>query len=155
MDKIHFLEEKSGFVCLKYISFSSPQEYNILELYRKDAEQQEQAVQRNTLVDYQELKRQRQDNVRLKYLNENQTALMQEFLDQLTEPSVRERIFSIADALISGQLVAVSYGGRNPDSGLCWDGRRPDEEEEAYRKRWSLLYAIRTVNRPYKKSIHR
>ncbi len=27
----------------------------------------------------------------------NQTALMQEFLDQMADPSVRERIFSIAD----------------------------------------------------------
>lgn len=54
---------------------------------------------------------------------------MQEFLDQLAEPSVRERIFTIADALIGGQLVAVlsgGGGGGNSDSDLRWDGRRPD-----------------------------
>ncbi len=63
-----------------------------------------------------------------------QAALMQEFIDQLAELSVRERIFSIADALIGGQPVAVSSGGGgNSDSDLRWDGRRPDEEEEAYR----------------------
>ena len=36
---------------------------------------------------------------------------MPAFLDQLAEPSVRERIFTIADALIGGQPVAVSSGG--------------------------------------------
>ena len=81
---------------------------------------------------------------------------MQTFLDQLAEPSVRERIFSIADALIGGQPVAVasSGDGGNADSDLRWDGRRPDEEEEAYRRR-CLLYAIRIVNNTSKKSIRR
>ena len=122
-------------------------------LYRKDTEQQVQAVQRNALVDYQELKRLQQENVRLTYLNGNQTALMQEFLDHLAEPSVRERIFIIADALIGGQPVAVSSGGGgggNSDSDLRWDGRRPDEEEEAYRRR-CLLYAERIVYNSQKK----
>lgn len=81
---------------------------------------------------------------------------MQEFLDQLAEPSVRERIFTIADALISGQPVAVSSGGGggNSDSDLRWDGRRPDEEEEVYWRR-CLLCAIRIVDNPSKKSIRR
>lgn len=93
--------------------------------------------------------------MRLTDLNDNQTALMQEFLDQMAEPSARERIFSIADALIGGHIVAVSSGGGgNSDSDLRWDGRSPDEEEEVYRRR-CLLYAIRIVNRPHKKSIHR
>lgn len=50
---------------------------------------------------------------------------MQTFLDRLAEPSVRERIFSIADALIGGQPVAVSSGGGggNSDSDLRW-GRK-------------------------------
>ena len=80
-------------------------------------------------------------------LNDNQTEQMQTFLDQLAEPSVRERIFFIADALIGGQPVAVSFsgGGGNSDSNLRWDGRRPDEEEEAYRRR-CLLYVLKMVN---------
>lgn len=49
--------------------------------------------------------------MRLTDLNENQTALMQEFLDQLAYPSVWERIFTIADALIGGRPVAVLSGG--------------------------------------------
>ena len=111
-----------------------------------------QAVQRNELVDYQELKRLQQENMRLTDLNDNQTALMQEFLDQMAEPSARERIFTIADALIGGQLVAVSSGGGsgNSSSDLRWDGRRPDEEEEAYRRR-CLLYVARIVHNSQKR----
>ena len=128
----------------------------IEELYRKDAEQQIQAVQNNALLDYREFKWLQQEYARLTDLNDNQTEQMQIFLDQLAEPSVRERIFSIADALIGGQPVAVSSGGGggNADSDLRWDGRRSDEEEEAYRRK-CLLYAIRTVSRPHKKSVCR
>ena len=94
------------------------------------------------MLDYRELKWLQHEYARLTDLNDNQTEQMQTFLDQLAEPSVRERIFSIADALIGGQPVAVSSGGGggNADSDLRWDGRRPDEEEEAYRRR-CLLYA--------------
>ena len=109
----------------------------IEELYLKDAEQQIQAVQNNALLDYREFKWLQQEYARLTALNKNQTEQMQTFLDQLAEPSVRERIFSIADALIGGQPVAVSSGGGggNADSDLRWDGKRPDEEEESYRFR--------------------
>lgn len=82
---------------------------------------------------------------------------MQEFLDQLAKPSVRERIFTIADALIGGQPVTVSSGGGgggNSDFDLRWDGRRPDEEEKVYRRR-CLLCAIRIVNNLPNKSIRR
>ena len=95
------------------------------------------------------------ENVRLTDLNGCQAALMQEFIDQLAELSVRERIFSIADALIGGQPVAVSSGGGgNSDSDLRWDGRRPDEEEEAYRRR-CLLHAAQVVRNSHKSTIHR
>lgn len=81
---------------------------------------------------------------------------MQTFLDQLAEPSVRERIFSIADALIGGQPVAVSSGGGggNSDSDLRWDGRRPDEEEDVYRRR-CLIFAIGTVKKQNEKKSYR
>lgn len=148
-----WLDEQNRSIASRFVKIVR----QIEALYRKDAEQQVLAVQRNALVDYQELKRLQQENVRLTDLNGIQTALMQEFLDQLAEPSVRERIFTIADALIGGQPVAVSSGGGgggNSDSDLRWDGRRPDEEEDAYRRR-CLLYAIRIVNNPSKKSIRR
>ena len=140
------MEGKSGFVCLKYNSFCFPREYffrdsqnlsiarrfvkivrQIEELYRKDAEQQIQAVQNNALLDYREFKWLQQEYARLTNFNDNQTEQMQTFLDQLAEPSVRERIFSIADALIGGQLVAVSSGGGggNADSVLIPGDSRP------------------------------
>ena len=129
----------------------------IEELYRKDAEQQIQAVQNNALLDYRELKWQQHEYARLTDLINNQTEQMQTFLDQMAEPSVRERIFSIADALICGQPVAVSSGGGGDNSDLRWDGRRPDEEEEVYRRR-CLMFAIRMVagyseKRNYRKRI--
>ena len=126
-----WLDEQNRSIASRFVKIVC----QIEALYRKDAKQQVQAVQRNALVDYQELKRLQLENVRLTDLNGCQAALMQEFIDQLAELSVRERIFSIADALIGGQPVAVSSGGGgNSDSDLRWDGRRPDEEEEAYRR---------------------
>ena len=53
----------------------------------------------NALLDYREFKWLQQEYARLTDLNNNQTEQMQTFLDQLAEPSVRERIFSIADAV--------------------------------------------------------
>ncbi len=147
-----WIEEQNRSIARRFVKIVC----QIEELYRKDAEQQIQAVQNNALLDYRELKWLQQEYARLTDLNDNQTEQIQTFLDQLAEPSVRELIFSIADALIGGQPVAVSSGGGggNADSDLRWDGRRPDEEEEAYRSR-CLLYAIRIVNNPSKKSMRR
>ena len=147
-----WLDEQNRSIASRFVKIVR----QIEALYRKDAEQQVQAVQRNALVDYREIKRLRQENARLTDLNGSQTALMQEFLDQLAEPSVRERIFTIADALIGGQPVAVSSGGGGgiSDSDLRWDGRRPDEEEEAYRRR-HLLHAVRVVRNSHKRTMRK
>jgi len=147
-----WLDEQNRSIASRFVKIVR----QIEALYRKDVERQVQAVQRNALADYQELKRLQQENMRLTDLNKNQTEQMQTFLDQLADPSVRERIFSIADALIGGHSVAVSSSGGsgNSDSDLRWDGKRPDEEEETYRRR-CLLCAIRIVNTPSKKSMHR
>lgn len=128
-----WIEEQNRSIASRFVKIVR----QIEELYRKDAERQIQAVQNNALLDYRELKWLQHEYARLTDLNDNQTEQMQTFLDQLAEPSVRERIFTIADALIGGQPVAVSSGGGgdNSDSDLRWDGRRPDEEEEAYKRR--------------------
>ena len=128
-----WIEEQNRSIASRFVKIVR----QIEELYLKDAEQQIQAVQNNALLDYREFKWLQQEYARLTDLNNNQTEQMQTFLDQLAEPSVRERIFSIADALIGGQPVAVSSGGGggNADSDLRWDGKRPDEEEESYRFR--------------------
>ena len=138
-----WIEEQNRSIASRFVKIVR----QIEELYRKDAEQQIQAVQNNALLDYRELKWLQQEYARLTALNDSQTEQMQTVLDQLAEPSVRERIFSIADTLIGGQPVAVSSGGGggNADSDLRWDGRRPDEEEEAYRRR-CLLYVLKMVN---------
>ena len=134
-----WLKEQNSSIASQFVKIVN----QIEELYRKDAEQQVRTVQNNALVEYREFKWVQQEYVRLTNLNENQAEQMQTFLDQLAEPSVRERIFTIADALIGGQPVSVSSGGGggNSDSNLRWDGRRPDEEEEVYRRR-CLMYAI-------------
>ena len=147
-----WIEEQNRSIASRFVKIVR----QIEELYRKDAEQQIQAVQNNALLDYREFKWLQQEYAQLTALNDKQTEQMQTFLDQLAEPTVRERIFSIADALIGGQPVAVSSGGGggNSDSDLRWDGRRPDEEEEAYRRR-CLLYAAQVVHNSQKRTIRR
>lgn len=147
-----WIEEQDRSIASRFVKIVR----QIEELYRKDAEQQIQAVQNNALLDYLELKWLQQEYARLTDLNNNQTEQMQTFLDQPAKPSVWERIFSIADALIDGQPVAVSSGGGggNADSDLRWDGRRPDEEEDVYRRR-CLIFAIGTVKKQNEKKSYR
>lgn len=78
-------------------------------------------------------------------------------LDQLANPSLRSKIFAIADALAGGTSAAISSGGGgggNSYSDLRWDGRRPDEEEEAYRRR-CLKFAIGIVKRQHERKSYR
>ena len=108
----------------------------IESLYRNDAARQVEAAQNNVLADYGELYQLRRENKILSDTNENLESELNTLLGQLAIPSVRNMIFAVADALISGQPIPVSSGGGggNSDSDLRWDGRRPDEEEEAYRR---------------------
>ena len=107
------------------------------------------------MVDYKELGRLHQENERLTDFNENLSAMIRNFFDQIAEPAIRERIFAIADALISGQSMPVSSGGGgSSDSDLRWDGRNPDEEEDVYRRR-CLLHAAKVVHKEQKKTMRR
>ena len=109
----------------------------IESLYRNDAARQVEAAQRNVLADYGELFQLRNDVKSLTENNDNLKSTLETILDQLANPSIRSKIFAIADALIGGTPISVSScgGGGNSSSDLRWDGRRPDEEEEAYRRR--------------------
>ena len=120
----------------------------IESLYRNDAARQVEAAQRNVLADYGELYQLRRENKTLSDTNENLESELKTLLGQLAIPSVRNMIFAVADALVCGQPIPVSSGGGggNSDSDLRWDGRRPDEEEEAYRRR-CLMFAINVVRR--------
>ena len=128
----------------------------IESLYRSDAARQVEAAQRNILADYGELYQLRKDVKTLIENNDELKSTLETMLDQFANPSLRLKIFAIADAFAGGTPVAISSGGGgggNYDSDLRWDGRRPDEEEEAYRRR-CLMFAIGIVakhNRMYNK----
>ena len=122
----------------------------IESLYRNDAARQVEAAQRNVLADYGELYQLRKDVKTLIENNDDLKFTLETMLDQFANPSLRSKIFAIADALTGGAPVTISSGGGggggNSDSYLRWDGRKPDEEEEAYRRR-CLMFAIGMINR--------
>ena len=127
----------------------------IESLYRNDAARQVEAAQRNVLADYGELFQLRNDVKSLTENNDNLKSTLETILDQLANPSLRTKIFTIADALIGGTPIAVSPGGGGGStSDLPWDGRRPDEEEEAYRRR-CLIQAFKVANTYVRKSYRR
>lgn len=117
----------------------------IESLYRNDAARQVETAQLNILADYGEFYQLRRENKSLSDTNESLESELNTLLDQLAIPSVRNLIFAVADALIGGQPVPISSGGGGSTSDLPWDGRRPDEEEETYRRR-CLLYATKVVH---------
>ena len=98
----------------------------------------------------------RRENKILSDTNENLESELNTLLGQLAIPSVRNMIFAVADALISGQPISISSGGGggNSDSDLRWDGRRPDEEEEAYKRR-CLMHAVQVARNSQRKTIRR
>lgn len=116
----------------------------IESLYRNDATRQVEAAQRNVLADYGELYQLRRENKSLSDTNKSLESELNTLLEQLAIPSVRNLIFAVTDALIGGQPIPISSGGGGSTSDLPWDGRRQDEEEEAYRRR-CLLYASQAV----------
>ena len=128
----------------------------IESLYRNDAARQVEAAQRNVLADYGELYQLRNDVKTLTEDNDNLKSILETMLDQLANPSIRSKIFAIADALIGGTPISVSSGGGggNSSSDLRWDGRRPDEEEEEYRRR-CLMFAIGVVKKQNEKKSYR
>ena len=128
----------------------------IESLYRNDAARQVEAAQRNVLADYGELYQLRKDVKILIENNDDLKSTLETMLDQLANPSLRSKIFAIADALAGGTPAVISSGGGgggNSDSDLRWDGRKPDEEEDEYRRRCLLhaSYIIRTAKRRYRK----
>ncbi len=120
--------------------------HQIETLYRSEAERQVKTAQHNALADYREFYQLRRDVSLLSGNNEDLKSTLETILDQLAIPSIRSQVFTIADALIGGTPIPVSSGGGGSTSDLRWDGRQPDEEEEAYRRR-CLMYAIGMVKR--------
>ena len=123
-------------------------------IFRKDAQQQVEAYKQNAMADYKELWALRDENQRLTETNQLLKDELINIFDKLTDPETREKIFSLADALMGGKPVITSGGGGGSDSDFRWDGRRPDEEEEAYRRR-CLLVAVKYTRTPSKKFFKR
>ena len=93
-----------------------------------------------------ELNQLRREVKMLSESNDDLKSTLETILDQLSVSSFRSQIFAIADALLGGTPITVSSGGGSSTSDLPWDGRNPDEEEEAYRRR-CLLFAVGVVKR--------
>lgn len=126
----------------------------IESLYRNDAARQVEVAQRNVLTDYGEFYQLKRENQSLSVINQELESELNTLLEQLAIPSVRNLIFAVADALIVGQPVPISSGGGGSTSDLPWDGRRPDEDEEAYRRR-CLSYAVQVVRNSQKQTMCR
>lgn len=126
----------------------------IESLYKSDAARQVETAQRNVLADYGEFYRLKRENLSLLEINQELESELNTLLSQLAVPSIRNMIFAIADALIGSQPIPISSGGGGSTSDLPWDGRRLDEEEEAYRRR-CLLHAFKVVNTCNRKNYRR
>lgn len=88
--------------------------HKIESLYRNDAARQVEAAQRNVLADYGELFQLHRDVKTLTENNDNLKSTLETILDQMANPSIRSKIFAIANALICGQPVSISSGGEVP-----------------------------------------
>lgn len=126
----------------------------IESLYRNDAARQVEASQRNVLADYGEFYKLKRENQYLSEINHELESELNMLLGQLAVPSIRNLIFAVADALIGGKPVPISSSDGGYTSDLPWDGRRPDEEEEAYRRR-CLSYAVQVVRNSQKQTMCR
>lgn len=98
------------------------------------------------LADCRELNQLRGDYESLTDSSHQQDSAYRQLLDQLSVPSLRVQVLAIADALIGGRPIPSSGGGGGAISDLRWDGRNPDEEEDAYRRR-CLLQTSKLLNR--------
>ena len=113
----------------------------------QDAERQVKEEKKNELEDYREMNQLRGDYEYLMDSSHQQNSAYRLLLDQLSVPSLRVQVLAIADALIGGKPIPSSGGGGGgSNSDLRWDGRNPDEEEDAYRRR-CLLHASKIVGK--------
>lgn len=123
-------------------------------LFRNDAKQQVEAFKQNAMADYKELWSLRNENQSLSETNQLLKNELINIFDKLADRETRDKIFTMADALIGGKPLITSGGGGGTDSDFRWDGRRPDEEENAYRRR-CILAAVKYTQTPSKKSFKR
>ena len=92
----------------------------------EDAKRQVQTAQKNMLADYKELNRLHGDYEFLSDSSHQQDSAYRLLLDQLSIPSLRVQVITIADALIGDRPILSSGGEGDSTPDLRWDGHNPD-----------------------------
>lgn len=118
-----------------------------------DAKKQVESIQKNMLIDYNEFYRLKADNVeQIKLISDLQDSL-NTLADQMVNQPMFNLVVGVAEALLDGRELPVSGGGGGSSTDMRWDGRRPDEDEEDYKRR-CLFFASRYVSRMSKSGKH-
>ena len=85
---------------------------------------------------------------------ENISAEKDEVISQLfsiiRQPKLSSTFLAVFDALVGGKPIPSSVGGGSDDNDLRWDGRNPDEDENAFRYR-AMLHALKLMFQAGKK----
>ncbi len=134
----------------------------IESLYRAEAEEQVRIDRENCLVDYSDYQQCIDENQQLRlsikelnHENEYRKVMVSGFLDILCSPELQKKLFSIAEALFIGQPIEVAAGGGGDTSDMRWDGRDPDEDEEAYWLRCIATASSLMIGRNRRKEYNR
>lgn len=85
---------------------------------------------------------------------ENESAEKDEVISQLfsviQQPKLSSTFLAVFDALVGGTPIPSSVGGGSDENDLRWDGRNPDEDENAFRYR-AMLHALKLMFQAGKK----
>ena len=103
-------------------------------------ENQQNAIEDTNVRHISELHNLRAQNLNLSSENQELNNQLTTLLDQFSTPSLRSAVLKLAGTIMADESFAS--GGETSD--LRWDGRNPDEEEDAYRRR-CLLQASKMV----------
>ena len=64
--------------------------------------------------------------------------VISQLISVIQQPKMSSTFLAVFDALVGGKPIPSSVGGGSDNSDLRWDGRNPDEEENAFRRRVAL-----------------
>lgn len=123
--------------------------------YYKNANERINSIRSSSLTNYNELQSSQSVIADLKEkisgLSDFKDMAINEmscFLTMMALPKIREEVLAVAEALVGGQPVPSVGGGGGSSSDLPWNGRKDDEDEEAYRRR-CMLAAFHFVKPKY------
>lgn len=75
-------------------------------------------------------------------LNAENSEIISDLLTVMHNPQKSSMVLAVFEALTGGKPIPSSVGGGGDSSDLRWDGRNPEEDEEAFRHR-ALMHALR------------